>query len=104
VREGLEFVVDSQRVGFEKPDPRSLKLALDRMGIAADRALYVGDMRSVDEAVARAAGSHFVLVDPYGDYGPGIDSVASMFDLPAHVAGRFTLPLEQARPDRTGRA
>ena len=104
VREGLEFVVDSQRVGLEKPDPRILKLALDRMGIAADRALYVGDIRSVDEAVARAAGSHFVLVDPYGDYGPEIDSVASMFDLPAHVAGRFMLPLEPARPDRTRRA
>ena len=66
VREGIEFVVDSHRVGVEKPDPRIFAIALERLGTAPERALYVGDIRSVDETGARAAGLHFVLIDPWG--------------------------------------
>jgi putative hydrolase of the HAD superfamily len=92
VLEGLEFVIDSHLVGVEKPDPRILDLALDRLGVPARRAIFVGDIRSVDEAVARAAGAHFVLVDPWRDYGAGEDRIASMHDLVAHLKSRFTLP------------
>jgi HAD superfamily hydrolase (TIGR01509 family) len=93
MREGLEFVVDSQIEGVEKPDPRIFHIALDRLGVAATRALYVGDIRSVDEAGARAAGMHFVLVDPYGDYGANpANSIATMARLPAWVSERFAVP------------
>src|SRR5438046_6805387 len=86
VREGLEFVVDSQIEGVEKPDPRIFRIALERLGVAASRALYVGDIRAVDEAGARAAGMHFVLIDPYGDYGDAsVDSIARIALLPAWV-------------------
>ena len=44
----LEFVIDSQLVGVAKPDPRIFQLALDRMGLAAERVLYVGDVRCCD--------------------------------------------------------
>lgn len=97
VREGLEFVVDSQIEGVEKPDPRIFRIALDRLGVAASRALYVGDIRSVDEAGAAATGMHFVLIDPYGDYGvPTVDSIATIARLPAWVSERFSVPAVQA--------
>jgi len=93
LRDGLEFVVDSALVGVEKPDPRIFRIALDRMGVAAGRALYVGDIRCVDEVGSRAAGMHFVLIDPAGDYAaPGAPRIASIADLPAWIAGAFTTP------------
>src|SRR5205814_3459870 len=38
---GLEFVIDSHRVGIEKPDPAIFRIALERMALAPERALYV---------------------------------------------------------------
>ena len=93
VREGLEFVVDSQLVGVEKPDPRIFGIALAKLGLSAARTVYVGDIRSVDEAGARGAGMHFVLIDPFGDYAPpGQAAVRRLEDLPALLASRFHLP------------
>jgi len=92
MREGLEFVVDSQLVGVEKPDPRIFRLALAKLGLSAPRAVYVGDIRSVDEAGARATGMHFVLIDPFGDYAPaGQLAVRRLDDLPATLAANFKL-------------
>ena len=92
VREPLEFVVDSQVVGIEKPDPRIFHVALEKLGLPAARTVYVGDIRSVDEAGARAAGMHFVLVDPFGDYAPANTlSVAGLAELPGLLASRFEL-------------
>jgi HAD superfamily hydrolase (TIGR01509 family) len=96
VREGLEFVVDSHLVGVEKPDPAIVRIALDRLGVAAERALFVGDIRSVDQAVARAAGTAFVLVDPWGDYGDGVPAIRSMDALPEFIRSRFHVPLDAA--------
>jgi HAD superfamily hydrolase (TIGR01549 family) len=93
VREGIEFVVDSQIEGIEKPDPRLFQVALDRLGVEASRAIYVGDIRSVDEAGARAAGMHWVIIDPYGDYVPeGQPSVPAIGALPAWIESRFDVP------------
>ncbi len=100
VRRGLEFVVDSHRVGLEKPDPRILEIALDRLGVAPDRAVFVGDIRSVDERVARAAGVHFVLIDPYSDYAEGSPAIAGIAELPEWLSARFDLPQpEGTRPE-----
>lgn len=103
VLEGLEFVVDSQVVGIEKPDPAILAIALDRMGVSAARTIYVGDIRSVDEAVARAAGTHFVLVDPWSDYGPGVPSISAMSELTPFLAARFSMPQPAADHPRDAR-
>ncbi|MGH7090742.1 MAG: HAD-IA family hydrolase [Stellaceae bacterium] len=42
-RVGIAFktVVTAERAGFYKPDPRPYRLALDEIGVAADRALFV---------------------------------------------------------------
>ena len=92
MRRGLEFVVDSHHVGVAKPEAGIFRVALDRLGLAAERVLYVGDLRVVDGAGARGAGLHFVLLDPHGDYAvggePAIDTIAR---LPAWVAAHFVV-------------
>lgn len=100
---GIEFVVDSHLVGIEKPDPAIFKVALARLATAPDRTLFVGDIRSVDEAGARAAGMRFVLLDPLGDYAaPGSPQVAAMDALPAWVESRFALPRPSGRAPSPG--
>ncbi len=98
VRAGLEFVVDSQIEGVEKPDPRLFGIALERLGVPPDRAVYVGDIRSVDEAGSRAAGMHFVLIDPTGDYGsPDTHAIRSIDGLPQYLAQHFAVHATQGR-------
>jgi putative hydrolase of the HAD superfamily len=60
----LDFVIDSSRVGVEKPDPRIFQIALERAGVRPEDAAYVGDLYSVDVLGARAAGLQAVLMDP----------------------------------------
>jgi HAD superfamily hydrolase (TIGR01509 family) len=59
---GLEslfsVVVTSAEAGVPKPDPAPFLLALERLGVEADRALHVGD-EPADEAGSRAAGMIF---------------------------------------------
>lgn len=90
---GIEFVVDSHLVGIEKPDPRIFAVAIERLGIAPERALFVGDIRSVDEAGAAAAGMPFVLLDPYRDYAaPGSARIDGIHDLPSWIQATFSVP------------
>ena len=51
-------VVTSAEAGAPKPDPRVFRLALERLGAGAARALHVGD-EEADERGAVAAGMHF---------------------------------------------
>ena len=69
LRRYLDAVVDSQVVGFEKPDPRIFTHALALFGSDPARTLHVGDIYAADVAGARAAGVHAVLLDPHGDWG-----------------------------------
>lgn len=62
----FDLVVDSALVGFEKPDARIFRVALDRFGVPPERALHLGDMYATDVVGARAAGMRAALVDPYG--------------------------------------
>jgi putative hydrolase of the HAD superfamily len=62
----FDFFIDSFLVGVEKPDPRIFHIALERAGVEAREALYVGDLYSVDVAGARSAGLAPVLYDPFG--------------------------------------
>lgn len=90
MRRGIEFVVDSHLVGIEKPDPAIFAVALGRLGTSPERTLFVGDIRSVDEAGAEAAGMRFVLLDPLGDYGAAdTPRIAGMHELAGWVAATF---------------
>jgi HAD superfamily hydrolase (TIGR01549 family) len=101
VREGLEFVIDSAIVGIEKPDPRIFDLALDKLGVDPNRALYVGDIRSVDEHGSRSAGMQFVLLDPYGSYAHrDTASIPTIADLPQYLTETFLVPAAEERRSR----
>jgi putative hydrolase of the HAD superfamily len=69
LRDLLHAVVDSARVGVEKPDPRIFAHALAVVDGQPTTALHVGDLHAVDVVGARAAGIEAVLLDPYGDWG-----------------------------------
>jgi len=72
----LDFVIDSALVGVEKPDPRIFHLGLERAGVEAHEAVYIGDLYSVDVLGSRAAGLHSILLDPRGFWGPRDCAVA----------------------------
>ncbi|HXG64093.1 MAG TPA: HAD-IA family hydrolase, partial [Blastocatellia bacterium] len=60
-----DFFIDSFLVGVEKPDRRIFHIALEKAGVSAQEAAYVGDLYSVDVLGARQAGLLPVLYDPY---------------------------------------
>lgn len=55
----FDTVVTSAEAGAPKPDPRPFRLALERLGITASRAVHVGDHPPHDEVGAKAAGMRF---------------------------------------------
>ena len=64
----LETIVDSHLEGVEKPDPEIFRRALARLGVPAERTVYVGDIHSIDVLGARAAGLSAILIDETGGY------------------------------------
>ena len=68
LRPYFDLVVDSEIVGFEKPDPRIFTHAIERLGCDPARTLHVGDMYFADVVGARNAGLRAVLLDPWNDW------------------------------------
>jgi len=64
----FDLLIDSHRVGVEKPDPRIFELALAPFGVRPEEALHVGDVFATDVAGARAAGLQAALIDPFDHY------------------------------------
>jgi len=62
----IDLLLDSGKVGVEKPDPRIFRMALDAFGVDPDEALHLGDSIATDVLGARAAGIRVALIDPYG--------------------------------------
>ena len=63
----MGVILDSAVVGVAKPDPAIFRIALDALGLPADRSvLHVGDSLRYDVAGALAAGLQPVHMDPYG--------------------------------------
>ncbi|MGD9750855.1 MAG: HAD family hydrolase [Acidimicrobiia bacterium] len=76
------IVVDSGAVGISKPDPAIFTPALEALGTAPGRTLYVGDTVHADVRGARAAGMPVVQIDPYGHHhGHDHDRVLSLVEL-----------------------
>ena len=59
----MRVVVVSGTEGVEKPDPEIFRRALGRLGVTAERTVYVGDNPRIDVEPARALGMGAVLVD-----------------------------------------
>jgi putative hydrolase of the HAD superfamily len=78
------FVVDSGKVGVEKPDPRIFDHALVALGLGPERIWYVGDTPGFDIVGARRAGLSPILMDPFAvnsDY--GVSCVSSLAEVAA---------------------
>lgn len=56
VAEAFELVLVSEHEGLRKPDPRLFQRALDKLGVAAAKAVYVGDNPIADIQGAQAVG------------------------------------------------
>ncbi len=90
----LTTVVDSSRVGVEKPDPAIFGHAVAALGGPPAAGVYVGDVYAIDVLGARSAGLHPILIDPLGRYPratfdcPRIRGLGELLDLlPPRAAG-----------------
>lgn len=81
LRKYFSTVIDSEIVGYEKPDPRIFEHALSESGARKDSTLHVGDLYHTDVEGARNAGLHGLLLDPFGDW--ELEDCESLPDLSA---------------------
>jgi len=63
LRESVDFVLDSARIGYEKPHVHIFREALGRAGCTPADAVHVGDSPEHDVDGALAAGLRAVLLD-----------------------------------------
>jgi putative hydrolase of the HAD superfamily len=84
VGELMDAVLFSSQFGRRKPAPEIYLAALDAVGVAADRALFVGDRVREDYDGPRAVGMRAVICTAHATESPaeGIPTIASLTDLP----------------------
>ncbi|MDG4796883.1 HAD family hydrolase [Micromonospora sp. WMMD1082] len=79
-------VVMSVEFGWRKPHPSIYTEVLDRLGIDASRAVFVGDSYEADFVGPEAAGIRAYLIDPAHAYDiPTDQRLDSLADLPARL-------------------
>jgi len=86
----MEVVITGEDVVERKPSPEGILQALDKLGVAANRAIYIGDT-PIDQQTARAANVRFVGIR--SDYAT-LDAepmLSALSDLP-DVLGRALQP------------
>ena len=80
----LDFLVTSEELGVEKPDPRLFALCAEKAGTVPERCVFVGDSLTNDAAAANAAGMLGVWYRPGAGQAPdGVLTVGSISALPA---------------------
>jgi len=92
----FDAAVFSCEVGMVKPDPRLYALACERLGVRAERCLFIGDGAGNELTGAKAAGMDAVLIcapheedlvmereDPKSWNGPRISALAELLKLTA---------------------
>lgn len=84
----IGVVIDSTVVGITKPDPRIFQMALEAIGVAPERSVYVGDIVSVDVVGARAAGMHAVHMNPYNLCTDSHPHISDLQELEDHFFGK----------------
>jgi putative hydrolase of the HAD superfamily len=82
----FEAVVTSVEVGWRKPHPAIYAAALQRLGITAGNAVFVGDSYIADYVGPTAVGLTAFLIDPGQQHSvaPG-QRLSSLHELPAHL-------------------
>jgi len=64
LKEHFEGIFASETMGYAKPNPAAFLIPLERLGLTAGQAAYVGDLYDVDCVGAREVGLTPVLYDP----------------------------------------
>jgi putative hydrolase of the HAD superfamily len=83
----IEAVVASVDVGWRKPHPQIYAVALHRLGVGPDQAIFVGDGYLPDFVGPRAVGISSYLIDPAAQSDvPESRRLGSLADLPAALA------------------
>lgn len=84
IGERVDAAVFSSEVGRRKPAPDVYRAALDAIGVAAPRALFVGDRIREDYDGPRALGMRAVILTAHAQELPpdGVPTIASLSELP----------------------
>ncbi|CAN5568352.1 hypothetical protein BH09MYX1_BH09MYX1_24440 [soil metagenome] len=91
----FDAVIDSGRVGVEKPDAEIFRIACERTGTTAARALHLGDTYTTDVVGARNAGIATALIDPYAHYEglyPDVERVAGVVSVARAITAARATP------------
>jgi putative hydrolase of the HAD superfamily len=64
----FDLLLDSGKLGVEKPDPRIFRIGLEKYAVHPHEALHLGDTFATDIVGARAAGVRAALIDPHAHY------------------------------------
>lgn len=91
IDEFMEVVVTSVDAGVGKPHPEPILMALRRLSVSPERALYVGDL-ATDFAAARAAGCGYAYRG--ATLGETVESHFGRAGRPVIVAARAIAPLD----------
>jgi putative hydrolase of the HAD superfamily len=80
-------VLFSSQFGRRKPAPEIYRAALEAVGVAAERALFVGDRLREDYEGPRAIGMRAIVCTAHAAEipPPGIPTIASLAELPARL-------------------
>lgn len=83
----LNFVVTSQEVGADKPEPPIFLAALERAGVKASEAIHIGDQYKLDVAGARGVGIKPILIDRHNLYSEVSDCprICNLTELAPHL-------------------
>ena len=92
LQELVEFVIDSEEEGVEKPQPEIFLRACDRLEVEPAASLYVGDLYPVDVLGAQGAGLRAVLLDPLDRLTYPVDRIPDVTALPAYLRRLSTTP------------
>jgi putative hydrolase of the HAD superfamily len=84
IGELVDAVVFSSQVGRRKPAPEIYEAALSALGVASERALFIGDRVREDYDGPRAVGMSALIYTSHGTepIAAGIPTIASLSDLP----------------------
>ena len=91
--EYLDLLVVSCEVGYAKPDPAILQLAMRLADSTSETTLFIGDSIESDMGVAKAAGVDFVFIQPDGEFsakGPRVLELRKTADLKSFLKGRHS--------------
>ena len=79
----FDVMVISGKEGVEKPDPEIFRRALERTGVEARDAVYVGDHPTIDVEAAESVGMTAILIDRRGRHSGFRGSrIGTLSDLP----------------------